>query len=347
VKRLVAALLSPIFMCSAVVLSSCSSSRKTPSTITSLPSTSTSTSTSVQPGPPAPLTGIPGDPQLASRPAVIVKIDNSPGGRPQSGLGAADVIVEEKVEGGVSRFLAVFHSHDAKLVGPIRSVRSSDPPIVTPFGGLFAYSGGIPAFVSLIRKAGLSAISESDHGGAFHLLAGRHRPYATFGSTSELRTYASKAAKAPPAIVGFLEPNQAFSPTGSSPAAHATVRFGKTQADWQWDATIGKWLRYTDGTAHMLADGTHLACTNVVIQTVGYQRTQYKDPSGAQVDRAIVLGSGKAIVLSGGRQLAVTWSKPTASAVTTYTDAGKLPVRLTPGNTCIQLPPTGLAPVVS
>jgi hypothetical protein len=342
VKRVVVATLGL-----AAVLSACSNSKKTPSTITSLPSTSSSTSTTVQPGPPAPLTGIPGDPVLASRAAVIVKVDNSPGGRPQSGLGAADVILEEKVEGGVSRFMAVFHSHDASLVGPIRSVRSTDPPIVTPFGGLFAYSGGIPAFVSLIRKAGLTAISEADHGGAFHLLAGRHRPYATYASTSELRTYVSKSAKAPPAIIGFLEPDQPFGPTGSSPASHATVKFGKTQADWQWDPTTSKWMRFTDGTAHMLADGTQLACTNVIIQTVSYQRTQYKDPSGAQVDQAIVLGTGKAIVLSGGRQLAVTWSKPTPSAVTTYTDSSQLPVRLTPGNTCIQLPPTGLVPVIS
>jgi hypothetical protein len=334
-------------LCIAIAASACSSGRKTPSTITSFPSTSTSTSTTVQPGPPAPLTGIPGDPQLPSRPAVIVKIDNSPGGRPQSGLGAADVIVEEKVEGGVSRFLAVFHSHDADLVGPIRSVRSTDPPIVTPFGGVFAYSGGIPAFVSLIRRAGLTAISEADHGNAFHLLAGRRRPYATFASIRELRSYAAKAAKAPPAIVGFLEPDQTFGPTGSIPASHATVRFGKTTADWQWDPKVAKWLRSTDGTAHMLADGTQLACTNVIVQSVGYQRTQYKDPSAAQVDQAIVLGSGKAVILSGGRQLAVTWSKPTASAVTTYTDSNKLPVRLTAGNTCVQLPPTSLAPVIS
>jgi hypothetical protein len=342
VKRLCAAALA-----ATIALSACSGGRKTPSTITSLPSTTSSTSTTVQPGPPAPLTGVPGDAQLASRPAVIVKVDDSPAGRPQSGLGAADVIVEEKVEGGVSRFLAVFHSHDADLVGPIRSVRSTDPPIVTPFGGVFAYSGGIPAFVSLIRKAGLTAISEADHGSAFHLLAGRHRPYATFGSTKELRTYAAKAAKAPPAIVGFLEPGQAFGPTGSTPASHATVRFGKTTADWQWDATAAKWMRSTDGTPHLLADGTQLACTNVIIQAVGYQRTQYKDPSGAQVDQAVVLGTGRAIVLSGGRQLAVTWSKPTASAVTTYTDSASLPIRLTPGNTCIQLPPTGLPPIVN
>src|SRR4051812_26376056 len=109
-------------MAAVAALTACSAGRKTPSTITSSPSPS-STSTSVQPGPPAPLTGVPGEAQLASRPAVIVKIDNSPGGRPQSGLAGADVIVEEKVEGGVSRFLAVFHSHDVNLVGPIRSVR--------------------------------------------------------------------------------------------------------------------------------------------------------------------------------------------------------------------------------
>ena len=60
------------------------------------------------------------------RPALSVKIDDAPAARPQAGLEHADVIFEEVVEGGIVRFMAVFHSNDAPLIGPVRSVRPVD-----------------------------------------------------------------------------------------------------------------------------------------------------------------------------------------------------------------------------
>ncbi|HZX56512.1 MAG TPA: hypothetical protein VFE86_17620, partial [Ilumatobacteraceae bacterium] len=56
------------------------------STTTAAASTS-STSTTIAPDPVMPLTGLPiADPALAARPAVVVKVSNDPGARPQSGL---------------------------------------------------------------------------------------------------------------------------------------------------------------------------------------------------------------------------------------------------------------------
>src|SRR5918994_7333194 len=57
------------------------------------------------------------------RPAVAVKIENSPQSRPQAGLGEADVVFEEVVEGGVTRFAAIYHCGSTKKVGPVRSAR--------------------------------------------------------------------------------------------------------------------------------------------------------------------------------------------------------------------------------
>src|SRR5205085_6622813 len=80
-----------------------------------LPPTSTTaapaTTTTAAP-PPFPLTGLPStDPAHLGRQALVVKIENHPAARPQSGLDAADVVYEEQVEGGLTRFIAVFQSH--------------------------------------------------------------------------------------------------------------------------------------------------------------------------------------------------------------------------------------------
>ncbi len=57
-----------------------------------------------------PLTGMPiTDPALANRVALVVKIDNHPDARPQSGLNQADIVFEENVE-QLTRFAAVFQT---------------------------------------------------------------------------------------------------------------------------------------------------------------------------------------------------------------------------------------------
>ena len=72
--------------------------------------------------------------------------------RPQAGLDRADVIYEELVEGGVTRFMALYSTNDAPRVGPVRSVRTVDHKIMQPLGGLFAYSGGVPPVVDELRE---------------------------------------------------------------------------------------------------------------------------------------------------------------------------------------------------
>ena len=57
-----------------------------------------------------PLTGFELGSSEVSGPSIAVKIDNTSSGRPQVGIAAADIVFEELVEGGVTRYLAVFHS---------------------------------------------------------------------------------------------------------------------------------------------------------------------------------------------------------------------------------------------
>src|SRR5581483_4111884 len=78
-------------------------------------------------GPKCPLTGraAPSG-KVPQRPALAVKVDNYSAARPQSGLDNADIVFEEPVEGGITRFVAIFQCQNAALVGPIRSARNID-----------------------------------------------------------------------------------------------------------------------------------------------------------------------------------------------------------------------------
>ena len=289
----------------------------------------------------SPLTGLPGDPTVLARPALIVKIDNAPEARPQSGLDQADLVVEEKVEGTVVRFLVVFHSHDAATVGPVRSVRSTDPPVVRPLGGLFAYSGGIPEFVALLHgSAGVQDVGADAASKAYTRRKGRTAPHNLYTSTAALYRSAAGTPGPPPVLFPRLGDGQAFDPPGAAPAAKATVVFGiRTTAVWDYDAASARWLRSTNGTPHTLEGGARLAFPTVILQQVPYRDTGFKDQSKAVVDEAVVVGAGNATVLVAGRQVQAHWSKPTPEAVTTFADSAGQPILLPPGPVWVSLVP--------
>ncbi|HWD72135.1 MAG TPA: DUF3048 domain-containing protein, partial [Actinomycetota bacterium] len=97
--------------------------------------TSTSTSAASAAPPVCPLTGQPAPGgTVPNRPALAIKVENSPESRPPTGLDAADIVYEEAVEGGITRFLVVYQCQDAARVEPVRSARLEDIDILSQFG---------------------------------------------------------------------------------------------------------------------------------------------------------------------------------------------------------------------
>ena len=133
------------------------------------------------------------------RPALAVKIENSGDARPQTGLDQADNVWEEVVEGGISRFVAVFHSQVPAEVGPIRSVRPMDPAIVAPMHGLIAFSGGQPRFVNALKAAGVQTISQDAGAAGFYRKKGvGPAPHNVYGTPQTFWDQANADHTSPP-----------------------------------------------------------------------------------------------------------------------------------------------------
>ena len=289
----------------------------------------------------APLTGLPDTSGASkSRPALAVKIDNAPEARPQAGLDVADVVYEEVVEGGVTRFIAILHSAAPPLAGPVRSVRPMDPDILSAYHGLFAYSGGIPAFVSLMRKAPVQDVNVDVATDAYSWDKARRAPHNTFISPEKLWPKAKGDNAAPPqAMFDFRGAGEPF---GDADAPHISIRYSpRAIATYDWDAASASWKRTQNGTPHMTASGAQVAPQNVVIQFVTTRTLGYRDQSGSNVVESETVGSGEAWILANGRVVKGKWSKPSPTAATKYTDADGKPVRLTAGRTWVHFAPVG------
>jgi hypothetical protein len=295
----------------------------------------------VKDGPLAPLTGLPDQSgATGSRPSIAVKIDNAPEARPQSGLDVADIVYEEVVEGGVTRFIAVFHSQAPPVAGPVRSVRPMDPGVLSAYHGLVAYSGGIPAFVSLLRKAPVQDVDVDVATDAYTWDKSRAAPHNEYVSPEKLWPKA-KGDNADPPRAMFVY-RLAGEPFGDADAHHVVIPYSPRQTSvYDWDAASGTWKRTSNGTPHTTTSGAQIAPQNLVIQFVSLHSLDYVDQSGTKVVESTVVGKGDAWILSAGRVTKGHWSKDSATAITRFTDASGSPVKLNPGRTWVHFAPVG------
>jgi hypothetical protein len=290
---------------------------------------------------PWPLTGVEVA-EVPARPALAVKIENSTAARPQSGLNAADVVWEQVVEGGITRFVAVFHSTLPPDIGPIRSVRPMDAAIAGRLRGLFAFSGGGPDFVRAIAGTGNQVLSQDSGADGFFRLTTRSAPHNVYADPARFLAQADAAHQAPPA--GEFQ----FAPAGQpstalamgAPAAVVQLKLSGTgRPNWTWSAPDNGWLRAEGDTPATGADGARLRAANVVVLRVDVVNTAFVDPAGNPVPETVMVGGGEALVASGGSTLLATWSKASETAPVVLTGPGGAPVQLAPGNTWVELVP--------
>ena len=317
-----------IAACLALGLSACSGGGDAkPTTTTAAP-----TSTTAAAGPVHPLTGLPGEP--ANRPALIVKIDNAPKARPQAGLGEADLVVEEAVEGGVTRLFTVFHSQVPGDVGPVRSARSTDIALAAQLGRpLFAYSGANNVFLQQVRAAPLQDVGIERATGAYRRDKGRPAPYNLFSTGEALFAAATGEVAAPPPLFEYGD-----LPSGARPTEGLHLEFrGRvvTAVDWRWDAATSRWVRTQNGTAHVTAAGAQVSAPNVLVQVVQYSDTGIRDQSGEPVPEAQLNGEGRALLLRDGQVIEGRWSREGPRTV--FRTASGEPLLLTPGPTWLEL----------
>ena len=291
----------------------------------------------------SPLTGLPMDILRSKRPVLVVKIDNAPKARPQIGLNQADVVFEEGVEGGITRFAALFQSEDSKPVGPVRSARSTDIKIVSALHHpLFAYSGANALFKQYVHDAPLVDVGVDNYPDRYHREADRTSPYNLFSDTPALFDLAPPNSVPPPALFAWRSPGAAASGPGARAVTHARLWWQAskmTEAIWDWDPLSKGWRRTQNGEIHVDAAGRQVTPANVVVQFVTYHDTGLVDSSGTSVPEADVVGSGDAWVLTGGMLIPCHWSKASNTEITHYTDASGAEVRLAPGKTWVELVP--------
>jgi hypothetical protein len=272
-------------------------------------------------------------------------VENAPEARPQAALNDADLVVEEPVEGGYTRFIAIFQCGGSKRVGPVRSARTTDPKFLAQLGvPVLGYSGAAAPVTQALQRAELVALDETDGGDAFVRDAGRSAPHNLYVSTPALYRAAHAGTHAP-------DPLFEYSDVWDGPSKRvSSVRLAFSSASdvhWTWSSKERAWLRAHGEVAHVLEDGDQVSAANVVVQVVEVTDSRIVDAAGNPSPEVDLTGSGRAYVLRDGRLIVGRWERRTLDDPTTFVAKDGTEITLAPGRTWIELLPSWITPEVS
>jgi Protein of unknown function (DUF3048) N-terminal domain/Protein of unknown function (DUF3048) C-terminal domain len=282
-----------------------------------------------------------GEPVKSLGRVLAVKIDNIVTARPQTGLQSADLVYVIPVEGGLSRFMAVYSSHIPSVVGPVRSARQSDLDILRQFGRpAFAWSGATPHLVPFVERAPLVDLYALKVGG-YYRINSRVAPENLYANPRTLLREAPNASKA--RDIGFRFGPQ---PAGGRVTASMTVRYPATSFTFRWSARARRWLVWMDGAPGEAAEGGQLGGSTVIIQYTRIATSRFEE-YGGRPPYAISPSPGPAVILRNGRAFTVHWSRPNLASGTTFTLPDGQRMLFAPGQVWIMYAPDNHASYVN
>jgi hypothetical protein len=256
-------------------------------------------------------------------------MDNTPSSSPQVGLSKADMVVEELVEGGLTRLAAFYYSEIPSDVGPVRSMRASDIDIVSPVHPSIVTSGAASKTIGLIHAAQIPFYTEGARG--MYRSTTRSAPYNLFVHPPEAAPPAKhKTAATPPNYFSWGSVNDF--PKGPKATRIAAQFSGGHTTQWT----------YTNGSYHNdnsnAPAGDQFPATTVLVLRVREGNAGYLDPAGNPVPQTLLTGKGKAMVFHDGHMVGATWHKgKPGSTISLTTKKGRL--RLPAGHTWVELVP--------
>lgn len=291
-----------------------------------------------------PLTGESVAKDIANRRPIAVMIDNlNPDARPQSGLNQTSLVFEAPVEGGITRFMAVYLEHDAATIGPVRSTRYYFNSWAAMLGVIFGHDGGnVDALQQLPTLTTIYDIDADRVQGPFYRVSTRAAPHNEYTSTESLRAYADSHGAD---ITGsrMSLPHKDDAPTSSRPQSFTlNVQFSYADYNvrWVYDRTANKYLRFMGGPSHIEATtGNQLTAKNVVVMFA--QETPAPDPFTPGAIHLTTEGSGPATVYEDGRAISGTWNKTGVDGLLRWLDGQGNQISLNRGNTWVEVVPTG------
>jgi len=268
------------------------------------------------------LDGLPLESPAADPGYFAVTVENMVEARPLSGLADAALVIEAPVEGGITRFLAVYPaSATVGKIGPVRSARPYFVDWSTELNALYAHVGGSPDALKILSGASIRSLNQFFWGKYFWRDSGRKMPHNVYTSVELLAAgaaarYGDKTADHPRSWKfkdeAALEDRPASSPDITVDYSTPTYRVA-----WKYDRVRNVYRRYQNGDLQRDDTGQAIQAKNVIVQ---FTKVVVLDEIGRRSIETI--GQGPALIALDGRTAPATWKGPVTGRTRYYSEQG-------------------------
>ncbi len=280
------------------------------------------------------------------RPIAVMVDNDDKNARPHAGLDEAYLVYEMNVEGGSTRFMALYRNVDTKKIGPVRSSRHYFLDYVMENDAIYTHFGWSPKAIEDISAYGINKINgvlgedgdifwrEEKFKGDWH---------SAYTSIEKIKAKADKKSfrDTTDRENGISYATAYFTPESDLEANSVYLNYsGRYKTSYIYNPETKLYEKQIFSAPHVLQNGETLSFKNVIVQLVSVTDL------GDGTDRRNLLntGSGKGYYITDGVYEEITWHKPSRRENTTYKTADGTPLQINPGKTLINLidPVTGV-----
>lgn len=285
-----------------------------------------------------------------SRPYAVM-INNVEGARKlQSGLQDAYMVYELMVEGGITRYLALFLDQTTERIGSIRSARHYYLDYALENDAIYVHHGYSPQAREDWSKLGVDRIEVNESTTGWRdKSASKTYEFTLFTNIEKLgkgigskRTERNKDL-----LLNYSVDNIDISQMeGAIPANKVDIKYSSnTTTNYEYDTEKNIYLRSVNNKSQNdYVTGKQLTVKNIIVYKVKYINIQGDDKGRQTIDN---VGTGTGYYISNGYAVPITWKKDSRSSATVYKYNNGKEIQVNDGNTFIQIMPNNQTLAIS
>ena len=278
---------------------------------------------------------------------IAVMINNQEKARPNhAGLNDAYIIYEIIVEGGLTRYMALFKDQETERIGSVRSSRHYFLDYALENDAIYTHFGWSPQAQSDISKLDIDNINGLYDSGFWRdktlNVPTEHTAFTNIANILEVankKNYRLTSEEKP--LLNYTIVNQNLSKleisnTEAIPANNVSIKYSNyVTTSYTYDKENGVYKRYVNDVEHKDAVTKEQYTFKNIIT---YQVRNYSiDSYGRQTLDNI--GTGEGYYITNGYAIPIIWEKSSRSSKTVYKYLDGTELKVNDGNTFIQIQP--------
>ena len=267
--------------------------------------------------------------------AVMIDNDDD-NARPQAGLDEAYLVYEITVEGGATRYMALFKNDSTEKIGPVRSSRHYFLDYALENDAVYTHFGWSPRAQSDIPALGIKNINGIYDGSVFHreyeVTKDWHTAYTSMASIKEAakaKGYADTSDNG-----NVFKYNETDTDITGLAASNVNLRYNSIYTTgYKYNAETKLYTKILNGIDYLAQNGKAVTAKNVIIQFAA----NYNLGDGSARQQVETVGNSNGYYLTNGQCIKINWSKSERRAKTVYTDESGNEIALNEGTTFVNI----------